>query len=319
MTNVGQQLVSGTLSGLATTVFLQPFDLLKTRVQQNNGPSVPRHIIIETAKNVLSTDGLKGLWRGTGASLVRNVPGVAIYMTGLTQLRALMASSPYFVDNRRTVEVSSVLPTLTNQGNLLAGASARVAVGFVLNPFSVLKARYECNTYPYNSLIPAFISIIRQGPSEIFRGLVASSIRDAPYAGLFMIFYETMKHDASSIIVALDNKPSIVHLFSAASAGAIATAITHPFDVIKTKMQTRVESPYNKLNTTIKCIWKVSFLAKQGFLEFDVGNERTEELLDSLVDCHSECHAKVVSSAIVWTIYEGFLIFMNTRLVQREQ
>lgn len=37
----------------------------------------------------------------------------------------------------------SVLPKLTNQGNLLAGAVTRVAVGFLLNPFSVLKARFE--------------------------------------------------------------------------------------------------------------------------------------------------------------------------------
>ena len=37
----------------------------------------------------------------------------------------------------------------------------------------------------------------------------------------------------ATIVVALDNKSPTVHIFSAASAGAIATAITHPFDVIK--------------------------------------------------------------------------------------
>jgi solute carrier family 25 protein 38 len=35
---------------------------------------------------------------------------------------------------------------LTSSGNLLAGATTRVAVGFALNPFSVLKARYEVRT-----------------------------------------------------------------------------------------------------------------------------------------------------------------------------
>ena len=42
-------------------------------------------------------------------------------------------------------EGASILPRLTTGGNLLAGATARVAVGIVLNPFSVLKARYEVN------------------------------------------------------------------------------------------------------------------------------------------------------------------------------
>ena len=56
-----------------------------------------------------------------------------------------MARSPYFSVSAvmRKEDAKSVLPKLTNQGNLLAGATARIAVGFLLNPFSVLKARFE--------------------------------------------------------------------------------------------------------------------------------------------------------------------------------
>ena len=41
----------------------------------------------------------------------------------------------------------STLPKLTSQGNLVAGAVTRVSVGFMLNPFSVLKARYEVRVF----------------------------------------------------------------------------------------------------------------------------------------------------------------------------
>lgn len=74
------------------------------------------------------------------------MPGIALYMTGLTQLRGYMAQSSHFAtldkygDKNKT---SSVLPVLTMQGNLIAGATLRVFVGLLLNPFSVLKARYE--------------------------------------------------------------------------------------------------------------------------------------------------------------------------------
>jgi len=70
-------------------------------------------------------------------------------MTGLTQLRTYMARSPYFASAKRYPDGDprgknvSVLPSLTMQGNLVAGATTRVAVGFLLNPFSLLKARYE--------------------------------------------------------------------------------------------------------------------------------------------------------------------------------
>ncbi|KAJ9116505.1 hypothetical protein QFC24_006738 [Naganishia onofrii] len=39
--------------------------------------------------------------------------------------------------------MTSALPKLNLQGNLVAGAVARTSVGFVLNPFTVLKSRYE--------------------------------------------------------------------------------------------------------------------------------------------------------------------------------
>ena len=78
-----------------------------------------------------------------------NVPGIALYMTGLNQARGFMAVSPLFaaVRKRDSERHSSVLPVLSSSGNLLAGASTRVAVGLVLNPFSVLKARYEVSTF----------------------------------------------------------------------------------------------------------------------------------------------------------------------------
>jgi len=75
-----------------------------------------------------------------------NIPGIALYMTGLSQIRGFMAASPLFAaarNKRNPQRSSSVLPTLTSSGNLLAGATTRVAVGFALNPVSVLKARYE--------------------------------------------------------------------------------------------------------------------------------------------------------------------------------
>lgn len=108
--------------------------------------------------------------------------------------------------------------------------------------------------YAYESLTGALISVIRQGPSELFRGFLASSLRDAPYAGLFVLFYEGIKRESCMFLLSsysycyfISFPPRLVlivpstsqahaaalHSISAASAGAIATLITHPFDVIK--------------------------------------------------------------------------------------
>ncbi|KAJ6516409.1 solute carrier family 25 member 38 [Mycena sanguinolenta] len=298
MSNVGQQLFSGALSGLASTVCLQPFDLLKTRLQQGDGMVTTRNTstLLRTTQQIVTSQGFVGLWRGTNATLARNIPGVALYMTSLTQLRTFMAKSPYFAPARSAdTRNASVLPKLTSQGNLLAGASTRVAVGFLLNPFSVLKARYESNMYAYESLTSGFLSIARLGPSELFRGFLASSLRDAPYAGIFVVLYEGIKRQSSSLLrPTSDAQSTLMHTVSAASAGAIATMATHPFDVIKTKVQVRSEDRYQGFSRTVQTIWNQRGPA--GF--FDGASLRLSR--------------KILSSAIGWAVYEAILMLIRT-------
>ncbi|KAF8432535.1 mitochondrial carrier domain-containing protein [Boletus edulis BED1] len=289
MTNalVSQQLFSGALSGFASAILLQPLDLLKTRVQQ--GDSAPGSRV----RGIIKQNGIVGLWRGTGASLIRNVPGVALYFTSLTHLRSIMARSPHF--SVPTVTTSggkkSVLPKLTNQGNLLAGATARIAVGFLLNPFSVLKARFESEHFAYRSLTGSLASIVRTGPKELMRGFVASSLRDAPHAGLFVLLYEAIKRESASLVPGA--YATSIHGFSAAAAGGIATMATHPFDVIKTKMQVRSEHQYHGLISTTTRIWQQRGV--WGFLD----------------GASLRMSRKILSSTIGWAVFEGILLFMQ--------
>lgn len=77
------------------------------------------------------------------------MPGVAAYFYALQVLRQEMTKIPAFAvyspasDPASPSASGSALPKLSSQGNLIAGATARVSVGFVLNPFTVVKARFE--------------------------------------------------------------------------------------------------------------------------------------------------------------------------------
>ena len=75
-----------------------------------------------------------------------------MYMTTLTHVRAALARTSVFVAAPANASPSrsnnSVLPKLSHTGNLFAGAASRVTIGFVLNPFSVLKARFEVRLPP---------------------------------------------------------------------------------------------------------------------------------------------------------------------------
>ncbi|PVZ98449.1 hypothetical protein BB558_005543, partial [Smittium angustum] len=68
---------AGAMSGVSSVVFLQPFDLLKTRVQQEtmnpklvNPLKLNKSIIGNTIKTVYNERGIPGFWRGTVPTLI---------------------------------------------------------------------------------------------------------------------------------------------------------------------------------------------------------------------------------------------------------
>lgn len=140
-----------------------------------------------------------------------------MYFYILQGVRGAMTKVPFFAvrDSREGQSKISTLPKLSAHGNLLAGATSRVAVGFVLNPITLLKARFEVsiialsihhmlimfatqsNLHTHNSLSESLKDVVKHyGKRGLLQGFGASALRDAPYAGLFVFSYEIMKREA---------------------------------------------------------------------------------------------------------------------------
>ena len=84
----------------------------------------------------------------------RNVPGQALYLTSVQQVRnGIGWAFPSFGRTKDAAgERLTTLATLTPMGNLVAGAVTRTAIGFVMNPLTVVKARYEVRApFPYRT------------------------------------------------------------------------------------------------------------------------------------------------------------------------
>jgi solute carrier family 25, member 38 len=188
---------SGLVSGISSAVLLQPADLLKTRVQQSRSSS-----LLPVLRSILSSaHPIASLWRGTVPSALRTGFGSALYFTSLSSLRQIVANRTAIRNGALGLtpvstmtpgsRASSVLPKLSNTENLLTGASARVFAGLVLMPVTVIKVRYESDFYNYKSILSAARSIYStEGLKGFFSGFGATAVRDAPYAGLYVLFYE---------------------------------------------------------------------------------------------------------------------------------
>ncbi|GBB99892.1 hypothetical protein RclHR1_03670012 [Rhizophagus clarus] len=278
-------------------VLLQPFDLVKTRIQQqrqqlkNDSRKSLNNTVLRTVKDIIEKENIIGLWKGTVPTILRNVPGSALYFFTLSEIRRIFS-----LKHQKNVSqnlIKSSLPVLSNKDNLIAGMVSRGSVGLIMMPITVIKVRYESNLYNYKSIWGAFTSIIRhEGVKGLFYGYGATVIRDAPYAGLYLLFYERWKlfMSASSFTIATP----IIHMTSAIIAGLSATTITHPFDMLKTRVQLK---PQNYPN-----IWlgALKIFKEEGFLRF----------FDGL---SLRLGRKTTQAAINWTIYEALVTWFQQR------
>lgn len=137
-----------------------------------------------------------------------------MYFYSVSEVRALFsrAEVPYLSftsssdKSRRDDNKNGTLARLTVTGNLAAGAMARVAVGFLLSPVTIVKARFESSHFSkdaYPSLRRALIQVYQSGGIRgLFRGFSATALRDAPYAGLYLAIYEKSKDALSNVAAA---------------------------------------------------------------------------------------------------------------------
>ncbi|KAF7886543.1 uncharacterized protein EAF01_011221 [Botrytis porri] len=299
---------AGLGSGILSAVLLQPADLLKTRVQQSNHASLYTTIreLSQSPNSILS------FWRGTVPSALRTGFGSAIYFTSLNALRQNVARSNLLrtigVVDQKTMVHSSSLPKLSNLANLTTGAVARAGAGFILMPMTIIKVRYESNLYAYKSIVGAGRDIfLTEGFRGFFSGFGATAIRDAPYAGLYVLFYEELKKRLSQIVhsspqveglaekvdlgLSKNMKGSTsasINFGSGVLAAGLATAITNPFDAIKTRIQLQPKKYTNLIMAGKKMVVE----------------EGVKSLFDGL---GLRMGRKAVSSALAWTIYEELI------------
>jgi len=256
------------------------------------------------------------------------VPGVALYFWSVTELRGLLARSQVPILSPASNPVSgsgpavagqgagSTLPKLGTAGNLVSGAVARVTVGFILCPVTVIKTRYESSYFSkdaYPSILGSFRSIYRtSGIRGLYSGFTATALRDAPYAGIYLALYEGVKGvlgrakdraaiASQGVFGTQDRVPAsaqadwLVLSSSGLLAGTFATVITHPFDVLKTRIQIRVDPTPTAASPSITAQKRPGIIATAR----SIGVRAL--LLDGL---GLRCLRKGLSGGIGWTVFE---------------
>lgn len=204
----------GAVSGIVGVSSVYPIDLVKTRLQ--NQKTGTRSAFL-TASRIMSTEGVRGFYKGLPPQVLGIGPEKAIVM-GVREY---------------------VMGTLGDRTKLknhfYAGIVAGTIQCSVSNPVEVVKVRAQVSTGSVQ-IMPIIRSL---GVSGLYRGYSACFCRDVCFAGIYFPVYELLRNRISAALgTAQGEKPSFLSaLLAGTLAGVPAAAVSCPFDVIKTRMQ----------------------------------------------------------------------------------
>ena len=216
--------------------------LKDTRTARSSALGVARDIM-------RSPEGVRGLYRGLGAVVAGGLPGAASYFAGAEAARYAFASR-------------NVSPASSPAADAAVGITAQLVGGLVFTPVDVIKERRQaqrlmttrsvasCNKSLFSSSSSSSSSSSLGG---LFKGYWATNAVWIPWSGLYFAGYEAIKRrllmregqrgggggDGQEQTQQQETPPppACVVLFSSAAAASGAALVTHPLDVVKTRMQ----------------------------------------------------------------------------------
>ncbi|XP_018420213.1 PREDICTED: solute carrier family 25 member 38 [Nanorana parkeri] len=269
----------GSISGTCSTLLFQPLDLVKTRLQTQQFSSAGNRVgMVQLFVSVIRNENIIGLWKGVSPSFLRCIPGVGVYFSTLYFLKQQLFSGK----------------ELSPLESVCLGAGSRTVAGVCMLPFTVIKTRFESGNYGYKSVFGALGSIYRtEGARGLFSGLTATLLRDAPFSGIYLMFYTQAKRFA----LQSDFDQTFIPLMNFSCgimAGILASISTQPADVIKTHMQLSPEK-YRWTGHAACSIYKNHGLI--GF--FNGGLPRALR--------------RTLMAAMAWTVYEKMMETMGLK------
>ncbi|CAI5757163.1 unnamed protein product [Candida verbasci] len=191
------EILAGMSAGACQVIFTNPLEIVKIRLQmQGNTKNLTKsgEIPIKhlTASQIIKQLGLKGLYKGASACLLRDVPFSAIYFPTYANLKKVMFGFDPSDQN-------SGKQKLSTWQLLVSGALAGAPAAFFTTPADVIKTRLQVagkkNDIKYKGIVDCGASILKnEGVSAFFKGSLARVFRSSPQFGFTLASYELLQN-----------------------------------------------------------------------------------------------------------------------------
>lgn len=175
--SIPQTCIAGALSSFPTVAIMAPSERLKCLLQtQVDSSGKPKYNGLQhCAKELYSAGGIRSIYKGTFATLARDIPGSVAYFGIYEYIKRTLISFQQKDDDSPSTSLSPV-------AIMTAGGFAGMACWAVSIPVDVVKSRYQVAPEgQYKSAIEVYQVLIKtEGYGALFRGMRPALIRAFP-------------------------------------------------------------------------------------------------------------------------------------------
>ncbi|XP_073726537.1 solute carrier family 25 member 55a [Misgurnus anguillicaudatus] len=209
---VFKEMLAGCSAGMCQVIITTPMEMLKIQLQDagrlaaqqrkpciipatrlattnavlsrsyNVLPSAPSAVsATQIARQLFYKEGIQGLYKGLGATLLRDVPFSIVYFPLFAHLNNLGKPSPD--------------ETAPFYWSFFSGCAAGSTAAVAVNPCDVVKTRLQslnkgANEETYSGIVDCFSKILkREGPSALLKGAGCRALVIAPLFGIVQVMY----------------------------------------------------------------------------------------------------------------------------------
>ncbi|XP_010549336.1 PREDICTED: mitochondrial arginine transporter BAC1 [Tarenaya hassleriana] len=255
-----KEYIAGMMAGLATVAVGHPFDTVKVKLQKHNTDvhGIRYRNGLHCAARILSTEGVKGLYRGATSSFLGMAFESSLMFGIYSQAKLFLRGTSQ--DNRPQPQI--IVPSAMFGGAMIS---------FVLCPSELVKCRMQIqgtdslvlNSRRYSGSLDCAIQTVKNdGVTGIFRGGSATFLRECFGNATFFVVYEYARYHIHSKLENSSLKDSNlvdmgVGVVTGGLGGIACWSAVLPLDVAKTIIQTSPDktsprNPFVVLNSIYK-------------------------------------------------------------------
>lgn len=232
-----KELIAGGASGGFAKTAVAPLERIKILFQTRT-EGFRSLGVCGSFKKLTKQEGVQGLYKGNGASILRIVPYAAVHYMSYERYRAWLRNNCDLVGTGPVVD-------------LLAGSASGGTAVLCTYPLDLVRTKLAYQVADsrinltssmshvpyspsYNGIQDTFKKVYNEGGVRaLYRGVGPTLVGILPYAGLKFYIYEELK----SRVPEEHQKSCTLHFSCGALAGLFGQTLTYPLDVVRRQMQ----------------------------------------------------------------------------------